>query len=131
MSQSVVTNLAKAKMVKVRAGIINKFPKIVGMAFGDGAKQGTDYRIPLPTDISLQNELLRQEVDGAELRSDGISVIYTCILPKETLGGKSINEIALYDEEGDLVAIKSFSDKGKDSDMEMTFTIIDKFSDGD
>lgn len=129
MSQSVVTNVAKAKTVKVRAGMLDKLPKTVGMAFGDGAKSGTDYRTPLPTDTSLQNELLRQEVDSAVLQEDGISVLYVCTLAKETLGGKSINELALYDEEGDLVAIKSFTDKGKDSDMEMVFSVLDKFSD--
>ncbi len=129
MSQSVVTNVAKAKTVKVRAGMIDNLPKIVGMAFGDGAKSGTDYRAPLPTDTSLQNELLRQEVDSAVLQDDEISVLYTCVLAKETLGGESINELALYDEEGDLVAIKSFTDKGKDSDMEMGFSVLDRFSD--
>lgn len=129
MSQSVVTNTAKAKMVKVRAGMIDNLPKIVGIAFGDGAKTGTAYRTPLPTDTSLQNELLRQEVDSAVLQDDGISVLYTCVLAKGTLAGKSINELALYDNDGDLVAIKSFTDKGKDSDMEMGFSVLDKYSD--
>lgn len=129
MSQSVVTNAAKSKIVKVRAGLLDKLPKIAGMVFGDGAKSGDDYRTPLPTDTSLQNELYRKEVDSAVLQDDGISVLYTCVLSKETLGGKSINELALYDESGDLVAIKSFTNKGKDSDMEMVFSVLDKFSD--
>lgn len=129
MSQSIVTNIAKAKMVKVRAGILDKLPPIVGVAFGDGAKDGSDYRTPLSTDTALQNELHRQEIDKAELQEDGISVLYTCTLAKETLGGESINECALYDSEGDLVQIKSFSNKGKDDDMEMVFTILDTFAD--
>lgn len=128
MAESVVTNLAKAKMVKIRAGILTSYPAIVGMAFGDGAMDGSDPRTPLASDASLQNELLRQEIDGYSLQEDGISVLYTCTLAKETLAGKSINEIALYDSEGELVAIKSFSNKGKDGDMEMVFTILDKFS---
>lgn len=129
MSESIVTNLAKGKTVKARAGITDILPKIVGMAFGNGAKEGDGYRVPLPTDISLQNELLRQGIDNATLQEDGISVLYTCTLAKETLGGETINEIGLYDEDGDLVAIKSFSDKGKDNDMEMIFHVLDKFSD--
>ena len=32
-----------------------------------------------------------------------------------------------YDEEGDLIAIKNFSAKGKDDDLEMTFNIDDTF----
>lgn len=127
MADSVVTNIAKSKMVKVRAGIITSLPKIVGVAFGDGAVTGSDVRTPLDTDTSLQNELFRKEVDNVELQEDGISVIYTSVLEKETLGGEIINEVALYDEDGDLIAIKSFTNKGKDSDMEMVFQITDSF----
>jgi len=127
MSESVVTNKAKAKMVKARAGIITTVPKIVGVAFGDGAASGSSVRTPLATDTALQNELLRQVVDSYTLQADGISVLYVCTLAKATLAGKSINEAALYDADGDLVAIKSFSAKGKDSDMEMVFQITDTF----
>lgn len=127
MSDSVVTNFAKAKMVKVRAGIITVLPKITGVAFGDGAIKGSSIRVPLATDTALQHELLRQGVDGCELKDDGISVLYICTLAKETLAGKNINEAALYDSAGDLVAIKSFSNKGKDDDMEMVFQIVDEF----
>lgn len=127
MADSIVTNLAKAKMVKARAGLISVLPKIVGVAFGDGAASGSALRTPLATDTALQNELLRQKVDGVTLQEDGISVLYTCTLANDTLSGNNINEIGLYDEDGDLVAIKSFSNKGKDSDMEMVFQIKDTF----
>lgn len=127
MADSIVTNVAKAKMVKARAGLASNLPRIVGVAFGDGAASGSSLRTPLPTDTSLQNELLRQNVDSAVLKDDGISVLYTSTLAKQTLEGKNINEIALYDEDGDLVAIKSFSSKGKDGDMEMVFQIEDTF----
>lgn len=127
MADSIVTNTAKEKMVKARAGILSKLPKISGVAFGNGAVIDSNLRFPLPTDTALQNELWRQEVDGYELLPDGISVLYTCTLAKETLGGEVINEVALYDEEGDLTAIKTFSNKGKDDDMEMVFQLEDTF----
>ena len=129
MSKSVITNVAKGKMVKARAGIISALPKIVGMAFGDGARNGSGYRTPLSRDTALQNELLRKNVDSVALQDDGISVRYNCTLEKAELAGETINEIALYDAEGDLVAIKVFADKGKDGDMEMEFSVLDKFSD--
>lgn len=127
MADSVVTNMAKAKMVKARAGILDRLPKIAGFAFGNGAFKDSVLRFPLPTDTVLQNELWRQEIDGYELLPDGISVQYTCTLSDETLGGEIINEVALYDDDGDLVAIKSFSNKGKDDDMEMIFQIEDTY----
>ena len=35
--------------------------------------------------------------------------------------------MALYDEDGDIVAVKNFSVKGKDAGMEMIFEIDDTF----
>ena len=128
MAKSVVTNVAKGKIVKARAGM-GTVPKITDMAFGDGAGGGNGCRAPLPADTALQHELLRQDIDGAVLQDDGISVLYTCTLAKATLAGETINEVALVDAEGDLVAIKSFADKGKDGDMEMAFSVLDKFAD--
>lgn len=127
MAESVVTNIAKKKIIQARAGLIPKLPQTVGMAFGDGAASGSAIRTPLETDTALQHELHRQHIDGVELQEDEISALYTTTLARATLAGQSINEVALIDEEGDLLAIKSFSNKGKDGDMEMVFEIMDKF----
>lgn len=122
MAESVVTNTAKRKILQARAGLIPSLPKIEGMVFGDGA-----IRLPLPTDNALQHELHRQKIDNVTVQEDGLSVAYSVTLAKATMVGYIINEIALYDEDGDLLAIKSFSGKGKDGDMEMVFEITDKF----
>lgn len=127
MSDSVVTNIAKRKIVEARAGLIDHLPKTMYMVFGDGAAEGSYIRTPLPTDTALQHELCRQGIQSAELQDDCISVKYATTLDKATLGGQVINELALADEDGDLLAIKSFSSKGKDADMEMVFEVIDKF----
>lgn len=127
MANSVVTNIAKKKLVQARAGLIPRLPVVAGMAFGDGAVNGSLVRTPLETDTALQHELHRQHIGRATLQEDEISVLYESTLEKPVLAGQVINEIALYDEEGDLIAIKSFSNKGKDDDMEMVFEILDKF----
>lgn len=127
MADSIVTNIAKKKIVQARAGLISTLPRTIGMAFGDGAVNGSEIRMPLATDTSLQHELHRQLIDGVVLQADEISTKYVTTLAKETLAGEKINEIALYDEDGDLLAIKVFSNKGKDGDMEMVFEILDKF----
>jgi len=127
MSDSIVTNIAKKKIVQARAGLIPALPRTIGMAFGDGAASGSSIRMPLATDVSLQHELHRQLIDGVALQPDEISALYITTLAKETLAGQVINEVALYDEDNDLLAIKTFSNKGKDGDMEMVFEILDRF----
>jgi phage-related tail fiber protein len=125
-NESVVTNVQKAKTVKARAGL-GQLPAIVAMAFGDGAVTGSSVRTPLPDDKGLQNETHRQSFDSVELQEDGISVLYHCTLSKETLAGENINEIGLVDADGDFACFKSFTNKGKDGDMEMGFSIVDQF----
>ena len=44
MSDSIVTNIAKKKIVQARAGLIPALPKTIGMAFGDGAASGSAVR---------------------------------------------------------------------------------------
>jgi len=127
VANSVVTGIAKKKIVQARAGLIARLPQIAGMAFGDGAVNGESVRVPLETDTALQHELHRQHISKVTLQEDEISVLYESTLEKAVLAGKVINEVALFDDEGDLLAIKSFSNKGKDDDMEMVFEILDKF----
>lgn len=126
MANAIVTKLARMKMVKARAGVIT-LPKIVGMAFGSGGVDAASNVIfPSIEQTELNNELLRKEVDGFDFQGD-TTCRYTCTLGIHELAGENISEIALYDEEGDLVAIKSFTSKGKDDDLEMTFNIDDIF----
>ena len=126
MAESIVTDIAREKMLKARAGII-PLPKIKGMAFGNGAKNTSGGVItPTSNQTELRNELIRKEIDGFKAISK-LVYRYTCTLAEGELANKYINEIALYDEDGDLIAIKSFLDKGKDDDQEMGFEIDDAF----
>lgn len=125
MGRSVVTTIAIRKMLEARAGI-RPLARIVGFAFGDGAVIDGIVKKPDPNYPYLQNEVYRQENDGYVVISD-TCIRYTCTLAKGTLKGSRINEMALYDSDGDLIAIKSFLDKGKDEDIEMAFEIDDTF----
>lgn len=123
---AIVTKKARNKMLRARAGEI-PLPKIVGFAFGDGGVDGSGNVLTLDTNQEgLNSELLRKEYDGYTMLSD-TSCRYECTLANEELAGEHISEIALYDEEGDIVAIKNFLAKGKDDDFEMTFQIDDMF----
>lgn len=126
MANAVITDKAKEKMVKARAGDIT-FPKITHMAFGDGAI-GTDgnHIAPLGSDAELKNELIKKAIDG-HVYPVSTTCRYSCTLTKEDLVDKNINEIGLVDAEGDLICIKTFGNKYKDADMEMIFEIDDEF----
>lgn len=126
MANAVTTLKAREKMVKARAGDI-VLPKIVSMAFGSGGINPAGQPItPSAGDNRLKTEIFRKAVDGHKYISQMVCR-YTCTLTKPELANKYINEIALVDSEGDLVAIKTFTNKGKDPDMEMIFEIDDEF----
>ena len=126
MAEAVVTLKAKKKMMKARAGEIT-LPKIAGMAFGNGGVDSAGSVIkPAETQTALNGELLRKELDSYSFQSD-TKCRYTCILRNDELVGSYISEMALYDEDGDLVAIKNFLPKGKDSDLEITMQMDDEF----
>ena len=121
---SVVTTKAREKMLKARSGE-KPLPKIIGFAFGNGGTDGGGSVLaPDENQTDLNSELLRKEIDGYYFVSN-LVCRYSCTLEKDELAGSRISEVALYDEEGDLVAIKNCMPKGKDDDLEMTFQIDD------
>ena len=126
MADAIVTLKARNKMLRARAGEI-MLPKIAGFAFGNGGVDSSgNVLAPNENQESLNSELLRKEIDGYTMISD-TKCRYECTLANEELAGESISEIALYDADGDIIAIKTFSAKGKDADFEMTFQIDDTF----
>lgn len=125
----VITTIAREKLVKARAGDI-ALPKIVGIAFGDGGVNSNGAVItPSTTQTELVNELLRKTLDAEDGHTypSSMTCRYKCTLAENELAGKEISEIGLYDEDGDIVAIKNFVPKGKDDDIEMSFTVDDIF----
>lgn len=124
----VITKKARQKLVKARAGAIT-LPAVVGMAFGSGGVDSSGNVIA-PTDgqEALTAELHRKPVDKyTVLESEEATVRYECTLEAEELAGQQISEVGLYDSDGDIVCVKTFSAKGKDDDLEMTFTLDDIF----
>lgn len=121
-----VTKAAREKLVKARAGAIT-LPKIVGMAFGNGGVTSEGEIVP-PADgqSTLTNELYRKPIDGYSFPEDTVCR-YECTLLEAELAGEEISEIGLYDEDGDILCIKSFKRKGKDDDVEQTYVLDDIF----
>ncbi len=124
--KSIITLIAKKKMVCARKGEI-ALPVIAGIAIGDGALDAEgNLVLPSEGDPHLRNELLRRAYTRCEKVSD-TCFRYRMELAADELAGKKINEAALYDAEGDLLAIRVFSSKPKDADMEMAFEYEDRF----
>ena len=109
----VITKKARENLVKARAGAIT-LPKIIGMAFGEGGVNSSGTVIA-PTAI-----------DGYTFPND-TTCRYECTLAESELAGKEISEIGLYDTNGDIVCIKTFTRKGKDDDVEQTYVLDDIF----
>ena len=114
-------------MVEARAGIAT-LPKIVGMAFGTGGVNAGGTVIDhTDSQNSLYTEVLRKQIDGYTVITD-TKIRYACtISPGDLADGTKISEIGLYDQAGDFVALKSFSAKGIDADMETIFECDDSF----
>jgi len=127
MTNAIVTTTARLAMAKGRAGA-ETLPTIVGMAFGDGGSSGGVPVAPSSDQTSLTHELLRKAIDNYEIVSgEEATIRYYCTLGTAELVGYSIDEIGLYDSNGDLVCIKTFIPKGKDADIEQTYAIDDAF----
>ena len=123
---AVITLTARSKMMKARTGEI-ALPKIAMMAFGNGGADSYGNALtPDEAQTSLNNELLRKAITGHEFLSDR-KCRYTCTILDSELEGHSISELALVDDDGDLVAIKNFSPKVKEKDLEMTVHVDDEF----
>ncbi len=122
----IITKKAREKLVKARAGAA-ALPKITGMAFGNGGTEadGT-VKPPADTQEELYNELLRKEISGYTFPEDTVCR-YECTLTEAELAGEEISEVGLYDEDGDIVCMKTFMRKGKDDDVEQTYTLDDIF----
>lgn len=122
----IITKKAREKLVKARAGAI-QLPKITGMAFGNGGVDAAgNVKPPLENQSQLSNELLRKEIDGYSFPDD-TTCKYECTLSESELAGEEISEIGLYDADGDIVCIKTFMRKGKDVEVEQTYTLSDMF----
>lgn len=124
--KSIITTIAKTKMVQARNGEI-PLPRVAGIALGSGAvnADGT-LQEPMATENQLKNEILRREYVSCAKISD-TCYRYRIELGADELAGEVITEMALYDTDGDLLAIRVFAGKQKDMDMEMAFEFDDKF----
>ena len=145
-STSVITRARRVNLAKITRGAVETIPKITHIAFGDGGL-GEDGQPLQPSELQTEwnHEIGRYEiasVDNPPMEGDDpavdmvasqlASVIettnrYTVTIPENDLNGMNINEMALVDADGQLAAVKTFLNKGKDEDVKFTFKFDDEF----
>lgn len=120
---SMITTIRRKKLAQASAGEIS-LPPIAGMALGTGGvdESGT---VQEPEE-NLRVELVRRAYDSKEAVTD-TCYRYSLALQEEEFAGEEISEMALYDADGDVVAVKTFAVKVKDADMVMIFDMDDQF----
>ncbi len=100
--------------------------KITHIAVGScGVNSDNSVIVPLAENVALKNEVVRKPYTSSTKTSD-TSYEYTIKLEENELVGTFISEMALIDEDGDVVAFSNFLAKGKD-ETEVTFTIEDNY----
>ncbi|HMM21083.1 MAG TPA: phage tail protein [Selenomonadales bacterium] len=126
MANSITTATARAKFAQAH-GTSGTIHKVVKMAFGDGGVDGSNQPIPPVTGATaLGNERLRKTLDSVSYPVP-TTVRFIGSLAEEELVGVDISEIALVDENDDIVAIKTFTKKGKDGESEFVYQWDEEF----
>lgn len=124
-TKSVITKIRRKKMAEA-SHTTGTVAKITHIALGSGGvnADGTVI-VPLAENVALKKEVVRKPYTSSTKTSD-TSYEYTIKLEEDELVGTFISEIALIDEDGDVVAFSNFLAKGKD-ETEVTFTIEDNY----
>lgn len=99
-------------------------PNVATIALGIGAEPGGNLRSPLASDIGLQNEILRKSAEILSLDSNSWEVGVRLFVADAI--NQKINEMALYDDAGQLVALASFPGKFKDQFSMFNFSIVEE-----
>lgn len=124
-TKSVITKIRRKKMAEA-SHTTGTVAKITHIALGSGGvnADGTVI-VPLAENVALKKEVVRNPYTSSTKTSD-TSYEYTIKLEEDELVGTFISEMALIDEDGDVVAFSNFLAKGKD-ETEVTFTIEDNY----
>lgn len=126
MGQGKITVGAREDLCKAHAGDIG-LPRITQMGFGNGGLDEHGNVIETTgEEVALRNELLRKNIN-IHTYPIATTCRYSCRLEKPELANEIITEQGLFDENGRLVAYKTFLPKGKDEDMEFVFDMDEIF----
>lgn len=118
---SVKTLKGREKLAKAHAGVA-ALPKITKIALGSGGvtADGTPKGLT-GNEINLFNKRIEKVTTLTAVGTTAYKYSITVDADADSLVGVNINEACLIDEAGDLVAIKTFTNKGMETGVTITF----------
>ena len=127
-NKGVITAVGRKKLCMAHAGDI-ELPVITQMAWGSGGADETGQPIDTTgNEIGLYQELLRKDIESHSYVNEGKTTCrYTATLEAGELDNSYISEMGLYDEDGDLIAYRTFMRKGKDADIPQIYDMDEIF----
>lgn len=115
MAEAITVNSYRRRLASTMAGGA-AVSKIAYMAFGDGGHNSDlTAKAPDPEQKALNNEVMRKRLI-AVVQEDDFSTTGRGMLDYDELVGYAISEAALISEDGDVIGIKNFAPKVKESD---------------
>ena len=124
---AIILNQAKKKLLRHRMaseGNSGESLKIMYFCWGTGTDDNGDVYEPTGAETALVNEIYRCEY-SYYTQTDEATVTYCGIIPEDECDNEYITEMALADEDGDLICIKTFEAKQKPEGNQMVFKIDD------
>ncbi len=98
--KSLITDIGNAKMT--RAILEGRKVNIVEMRLGDG---GGSYYMPATAATTLVNEVWTGEIASKTINEASPNIIAVKTVIPSTVGGFTIREASLHDDEGDMIAV--------------------------
>ena len=128
ITNGVITVTGRKKLCKAHTGD-STLPIITHMAWGDGGvDEEGNPKSASGNEIGLYHELMKKEIEiHSYVNEEETACRYTATLEKGELTGSEISEMGLFDEEGDLIAYRTFMRKGKDADIPQIYDMDEIF----
>lgn len=126
MAEAITVDAYRQRLAKHMADN-SSLPPVAFIAFGDGGHNpDLTPKAPLATATALTHEVLRKPL-ASITQEDGFSVTGKGVVESAELVGARISEAALLDASGQLVGLKTFAPKLKESDERYEISIKLRF----
>ena len=106
--KTILTDIGLAKISNAVA--LGQTVNLTKMAIGDG---GGDSVEPKQTQVNLVNELYRAQLNRLDVDSDNPNYIISELVVPANVGGWTVREVGILDEENDLIAVANFPETYK------------------
>lgn len=127
MAEAITVDAYRKRLARRMANGDAPLPAIAFMAFGDGGHNSDmSAKAPSATATALNHEVLRKSLSTI-VQEDLFSVTGKSSIEASELVGVSVSEAGLFDANGQLVGLKMFSPKHKESDERYEISIKLRF----